>query len=99
MENTLHAVRSDNWKLHLVRKELYDLSNDIGEKHNLYNEHPGIVARLAALADGCRQELGDAHTGTKGSGCIPPGRVENPQTLTSLDQMDPIIRAMYDLDD
>ena len=48
VENTLHAVRSDNWKLHLVRKELYDLSDDIGEKHNVYNEHPDIVCKACS---------------------------------------------------
>jgi len=98
-DHTLHAVRSGNWKLHLVRKELYDLETDIAEQDNVYAEHPDVVSRLTALADACRQELGDAHTGTEGSACLPPGRVENPKTLTSLDEMDPIVRAMYDLDD
>ena len=51
------------------------------------------------FADDCRRELGDAHTGIEGTGCQPVGRVENPKTLTSVDEMDPIIRAMYDLDD
>jgi len=98
-DHTLHAVRSGNWKLHLLRNELYDLDIDIAEKENLYDEHPEVVAKLTTLADGCRQELGDAHTNTEGSGCQPAGRVKNPRTLTSMDQMDPIIRSMYDLDD
>jgi len=98
-DHTLHAVRSGNWKLHLLRNELYDLDADIGEQHNLYDDHPEVVAKLATLGNGCREELGDAHTNAKGSGCLPVGRVKNPRTLTSPDQMDPIIRAMYDLDD
>jgi arylsulfatase A-like enzyme len=98
-DHTLHAVRSGHWKLHLLLNELYDLDADIGERNNLYDDHPEIVAKLTALADGCREELGDAHTNTEGTGCLPVGRVDNPQTLTSLDQMDPIVRAMYDVDD
>ncbi len=98
-DHTLHAVRSGSWKLHLLRDELYDLEDDIAERHNRYHDRPQIVARLTGLADGCRRELGDAHTRTEGSGCRPVGRVKDPRTLTSLDQMDPIVRSMYDLDD
>ena len=51
------AVRSGNWKA--VRRgvdqgdppyELYDLSNDIGEQHNVAAEHPEIVQKLAGYA-------------------------------------------------
>lgn len=98
-DHTLHAVRSGEWKLHLLRNELYNLDTDIAERHNVYGSYPEIVSRLTDLADGCRRDLGDAHTNTAGTGCKPPGRVENPRTLTSFDRMDPIIRAMYDLDD
>jgi hypothetical protein len=89
-------VRSGKWKLHLLLNELYDLDNDIAEENNLYEEQPAIVAKLTALAVACRMELGDAHTNTSGSGCQPVGHVKDPQTLTSSDVMDPIIRAMYD---
>jgi hypothetical protein len=78
---------------------LYDLDADRSEEHNVFSDHPDTVARLTALADGCRRELGDAHTGAEGTGCRPVGRVEDPQTLTNVSQMDPIVRAMYDLDD
>ncbi len=98
-DHTLHAVRSGQWKLHLLLNELYDLEKDIAEQHNVYDQHPNIVERLTNLAKDCRQELGDAYTGVEGDGCRPVGRVKNPQTLTSLDAMDPIIRSMYDLDD
>ena len=98
-DHTLHAVRSGKWKLHLLLNELYDLNDDIGEERNVFDDHPEIVAKLAALADGCRKELGDAHTNSEGSGCQPVGRVKDPQTLTSLDTMDPIIRVMYDIED
>jgi arylsulfatase A len=98
-DHKLHAVRSGSWKLHLLRDELYDLGVDIAEEHNVFSSQPDIVAKLMALAEGCRRELGDAHTSIEGTGCQPVGRVENPRTLTTLDQMDPIIRSMYDLDD
>lgn len=96
---TLHAVRSGKWKLHLLRDELYDLDADIGEQNNIIAEHPAVVSRLRALADDCRHDLGDSHTGVEGSYCRPAGHVENPQALTSLNEMDPYIRALYDLDD
>ncbi len=44
------AIRSGNWKL-IERFEdgalhLYDLANDIGEKNDLAQKHPNVVARL-----------------------------------------------------
>jgi arylsulfatase A-like enzyme len=48
------AVRAGKWKA--VRKpmftgkmELYDLSQDIGEKKNLAGQHPDVVSRMASL--------------------------------------------------
>lgn len=53
--NTLSAVRSGNWKLHVNNgspTQLYDLENDIGEKENLLGAHPEVVERLHGyLAD------------------------------------------------
>jgi arylsulfatase A-like enzyme len=48
----LEAIRSGKWKL--VRKKetaLYDLAADISEEHNLADEHPDVVARLAAAME------------------------------------------------
>ena len=98
-DHALHAVRTGKWKLHLIGNELYDLEADPGEARDLLAEFPEVVAELTELADNCRRELGDSHTGTQGRACRPAGRVRNPQTLTTMDQMDPIVRAMYDLDD
>ena len=53
------AVRWGNWKA--VRNkaadkfELYDLSKDVGEEHNVAAEHPDVMAKIAAI---CRE----AHT-------------------------------------
>ena len=70
----LQAVRSGKWKLHLpleaklrdYRGEiiespalLYDLERDVGETTNVAHEHPDVVKRLSALADGAREDLGD----------------------------------------
>ncbi len=47
------GVRSGNWKLIKPKKakefELYDLSTDIAESHDLAREHPDIVDRLQEL--------------------------------------------------
>jgi len=49
------AVRMGNWKAVRPKPdrpwELYDLSSDISEAHDVAAEHPEIVAKLAALAE------------------------------------------------
>ncbi len=54
---------------------LYDLTNDIGEKHNVADTHPDVVKRLTALANRARKDLGDSATRQKGSGVREPGRL------------------------
>lgn len=58
--------------------ELYDLAADIGESNNVADEHPEVVARLVALADAMRRDLGDRLTEAEGSGQREPGRVAPP---------------------
>jgi arylsulfatase A len=41
---------------HQFPGELYDLSQDLPERRNLYGEHPGIVARLKALLEKYKTE-------------------------------------------
>jgi len=55
---------------------LYDLASDPGETTDVAAANPEVVARLTALADEMRDDLGDALTGRDGSGTRPPGRVE-----------------------
>ena len=59
------AVRAGDWKI--VRNgvdqgdppfELYNLEDDIGEKHNVATENPDVVARLTKYAE-------EAHTPSK----------------------------------
>jgi arylsulfatase A-like enzyme len=88
----LQAVRSGPWKLYLPLERrvgparqgstaqsaaLYDVMRDQGESNNQLPQHPEIVARLNALAEKARQELGDVDRA--GRGQRPAGRVDNPQ--------------------
>jgi arylsulfatase A-like enzyme len=53
---------------------LYDLETDIGERIDVFAEHPDIVAHLKALGNEARQDLGDTITRIKGRGVRSPGR-------------------------
>jgi arylsulfatase A-like enzyme len=85
-ENVLAAVREGRWKLvfaadgpldppagPLPPPRLFDLAADLGETTDLAARHPEIVARLEALADAARADLGDSWRGVKGRGCREPG--------------------------
>lgn len=72
----LQALRSGRWKLILERTEgsaqrhtplaLYDLERDISEENDLSADYPRVVERLFALAEECREDLGDSLTGRVG---------------------------------
>ncbi len=51
------------WSARMVNEvkelSLYDLEADIGEEHNVADEHPDVVARLLKLIERGRQDLGD----------------------------------------
>jgi arylsulfatase A len=53
---------------------LYDLSTDIGETKDIANENPDVVERLMALAEKCREDLGDAMPDRKGKNVREPGK-------------------------
>lgn len=102
--NSIHAVRSGNWKLHLRDEEgemkaLYDLEADIGETNNVWDSHPEIVADLMAKIEACRTDLGDEAQGIVGQNIRPVGHVANPDTLTHYDPEHPYMIAMYDMKD
>jgi len=82
VRDNLHAVRRGKWKLALpgrkkffnyakdknpvTKPELYDLENDLSEKHNIANKYPEIVDELLEIAGRVRKELGDVDLkGTK----------------------------------
>ncbi|HQL10264.1 MAG: sulfatase [Lentisphaerae bacterium] len=100
--NDLEAVRDGRWKLH-VRKsrqaiaELYDLRNDPGENRNVHADEPAVVARLTALLERCREDLGDEALGIAGQNVRPAGRVASPRTLTQYRPDHPYMIATYDL--
>lgn len=54
--------------------ELYDLENDIGEKHYVVEKYPDVVERLTALGERARKELGDGEL--VGEEVRPPGRID-----------------------
>jgi len=60
----LHGVRTGEWKyVQAPRPELYDLRADPGETRNVIDEHPDVVARLAArVADALARDVGAAAT-------------------------------------
>ncbi len=63
----------------LEKPELYDLQNDIGQRHDVSAEHPEIVEKLLASVERARTELGDALTNRKGVGVREPGRIAGAQ--------------------
>lgn len=100
----LAAVRDARWKLHQARHgepvtELYDLRADGSETTDVASDHPEVVARLSAVADDHRRDLGDARTGVLGAGVRAIGRVEHARTLTTYDPTHPYYAAEYDLPD
>jgi arylsulfatase A len=78
----LEAVRSGPWKLHLAKGELHNLDADIGEATNAAAANPDVVARLRALAEATKDDLG---LDGVGPGCRPAGRVERPVPLIPAD--------------
>jgi arylsulfatase A len=56
-----------------VGRELYNLQNDPGETRDLSDAHPEVLARLEALAEKARRDLGDDLTGRAATGSRPAG--------------------------
>ena len=54
---------------------LFNLDSDVGEKVNVADKHPDVVARLKQLAERMREELGDSATKQEGKGVRSPGRI------------------------
>jgi arylsulfatase A-like enzyme len=55
----------------VIPEALYHLPTDPGEQKNLMDDHPEVVARLKAVMDRMRQDLGDDLTGVKGANIRP----------------------------
>jgi arylsulfatase A-like enzyme len=55
---------------------LYDLAHDPGEAYDVQQLYPEIVAKLQALAEEARQDLGDGLTNRPGINVRPAAKVE-----------------------
>ncbi len=89
----LNAVRHENWKLFVKRRpdrnqssalpkpELYDLSNDVGEKTDVADANPKVVAKLLELIKEAQDDLGDGEDHV-GKNTRKAGFVEDATTLT-----------------
>lgn len=77
-------------------QELYNLSEDAGEEHNVYDEYPEIVKLIMEKVETARADLGDTFTGTTGANIRPAGKVDNAKPLTEYDVNHPYIISLYD---
>ena len=55
--SSLERQPHDNGAAPIAKIELYDLDEDIGETHNIANEHPAIVAEMTAALDAWRSSI------------------------------------------
>jgi arylsulfatase A len=61
-----------------IGSSLFNLTDDIGELHDVAAEHPDVVQRLTALAENCRKDLGDSATGQKGANLRMADHIDQP---------------------
>jgi len=83
------AVMTERWRL-VNRNQLYDMSNDPGQRHNVYGQHPAVAAQLTVAYDSWWRSLEPTfdqyvriHLGSP---------AENPVRLMSHDCLAPDIR-------
>jgi arylsulfatase A-like enzyme len=59
-----------------IELSLFHLDDDVGEARNVASAHPEVVARLQALAETARADLGDSAQKRKGTGVREVGRLK-----------------------
>jgi arylsulfatase A-like enzyme len=64
------------YKMVDVPLALYDMQAEVAESRDVAAAHPEVAARMQAMAERARADLGDRLTGRTGAGVRPPGRVE-----------------------
>lgn len=70
----------DGWpgvylKRPVLTPELYSMTGDIEEHHDVAAQHPDLVQKMLEMAEQCRADLGDTTLNRKGAGVREPGRV------------------------
>jgi arylsulfatase A-like enzyme len=60
---------------HQFPKALYNLARDPGERYDVLEQNPEIVAELEKIADAAREDLGDDLTKKEGKNRRPVGKV------------------------
>ena len=71
----------DGWPAEYQKKpvlepELYSMTSDIEEQHNVAAQHPDLVKKMLDQAEQCRADLGDTTLNRKGAGVREPGGVK-----------------------
>ena len=61
----------------VTETELYDLRRDPGERYNVIDMYPDVVAELTKIAEAARLDLGDNLTGHQGTGRRSIGTLRN----------------------
>jgi hypothetical protein len=75
MDDTPYDRKQGDAKGELLPEALYDLAADVGETKDVIAQHPEVAARLRALAERMREDIGDSATNQKGKNRRPVGRV------------------------
>ena len=75
MDDTPYERKPGAAKEALLPEALYDLTADVGETTDVIGKHPEVAARLRALAERMRDDIGDSATNQKGKNRRPVGRV------------------------
>ncbi|HYE99017.1 MAG TPA: sulfatase-like hydrolase/transferase, partial [Planctomycetota bacterium] len=74
-ESGIRGIASRHgYRVERTPRVLYNLADDPGETRDVAARHPDVVARLEALAEAMRADLGDAFQGRPASGARPAGR-------------------------
>jgi arylsulfatase A len=58
-----------------IAGELFDLEADLGETTNVASQNPAVVKKLEALAEQCREDLGDSRAKRTGKNVRPAGKL------------------------
>jgi arylsulfatase len=66
------------YRVEKIGLSLFNLDSDLSEQRNLAADHPDVVARLTALAEPARRELGDSLHDMTGSGVRAAGMDNGP---------------------